>query len=126
MANSSNLREEKTLMLESLSKNNGVMGVPITFLDKYCPEQFEIVGLLQSSTEDEAGTPILREYGDFKEMRQDMSYTGASGKKANGNPVLRGKPPKGNFLYNKDTGEYVHSAYARIVIRKTLPENSGN
>ena len=23
----------------------GVMGVPITFLDKYCPEQFEIVGL---------------------------------------------------------------------------------
>ena len=24
---------------------NGVMGVPITFLDKYCPEQFEIVGL---------------------------------------------------------------------------------
>ena len=24
---------------------DGVMGVPITFLDKYCPEQFEIVGL---------------------------------------------------------------------------------
>ena len=23
----------------------GVMGVPITFLDKYCPEQFEIIGL---------------------------------------------------------------------------------
>lgn len=23
---------------------NGAMGVPITFLDKYCPEQFEIVG----------------------------------------------------------------------------------
>ncbi len=25
---------------------DGVMGVPITFLDKYCPEQFEIVGCL--------------------------------------------------------------------------------
>lgn len=25
---------------------DGVMGVPITFLDKYCPEQFEIVGQL--------------------------------------------------------------------------------
>lgn len=24
---------------------NGVMGVPISFLDKYCPEQFEIIGL---------------------------------------------------------------------------------
>lgn len=23
---------------------NGIMGVPISFLDKYCPEQFEIVG----------------------------------------------------------------------------------
>ena len=23
---------------------SGVMGVPITFLDKYCPEQFEIIG----------------------------------------------------------------------------------
>lgn len=26
------------------SDYDGVMGVPITFLDKYCPEQFEIVG----------------------------------------------------------------------------------
>ena len=24
---------------------DGVMGVPITFLDKYCPEQFEIIGM---------------------------------------------------------------------------------
>ncbi len=23
---------------------NDIMGVPITFLDKYCPEQFDIVG----------------------------------------------------------------------------------
>lgn len=27
---------------------NGVMGVPITFLDKYCPEQFEILGATES------------------------------------------------------------------------------
>ena len=26
----------------------GVMGVPITFLDKYCPSQFEIVGASES------------------------------------------------------------------------------
>ena len=24
---------------------NGVMGVPITFLNKYCPEQFDILGI---------------------------------------------------------------------------------
>ena len=24
---------------------NGIIGVPISFMDKYCPDQFEIVGL---------------------------------------------------------------------------------
>ena len=97
---------------------DGNMGVPITFLDKYNPEQFEILGLLQSSTDEQAGTPNLRYYNDFKEMRQDMTYTGASGGKANGNPVVQGKSVKGNFLYNPVTKEYVHSVYARILIRK--------
>jgi hypothetical protein len=27
---------------------DGVMGVPISFLDKYCPEQFEILGATES------------------------------------------------------------------------------
>ena len=27
---------------------DGVMGVPITFLDKYCPEQFEILGMCEN------------------------------------------------------------------------------
>lgn len=99
---------------------DGVMGVPITFMDKYNPDQFEIVGLLQSSTDEQAGIPNLRYYNDFKEMRQDMSFTGASGGKANGNPVLKEKPLKGNFLYNPITKEYVHSAYARIAIRKKV------
>lgn len=30
------------------SDYDGVMGVPITFLDKYCPEQFEIVGMCEN------------------------------------------------------------------------------
>ena len=99
---------------------NGVFGVPITYLDKYNPEQFEIIGMLQSSTDEQAGIPNLRFYNNFREMRQDMSYTGASGGKANGNPVIKEKPKKGNFLYNEKTGEYVHSVYARIVIRRKL------
>ena len=97
---------------------DGPMGVPITFMDKYNPDQFEIIGLLQSSTDEQAGIPNLRYYNDFLEMRQDMSYTGSKGGKANGNPVLHGKSAKGNFLYNEQTGEYVHSVYARILIRK--------
>ena len=99
---------------------NGILGVPITYLDKYSPEQFEIIGMLQSSTDEQAGIQNLRFYNNFREMRQDMSYTGASGGKANGNPVIKEKPKKGNFLYNEKTGEYVHSVYARIVIRRKL------
>lgn len=99
---------------------NGIFGVPITYLDKYNSEQFEIIGMLQSSTDEQAGIPNLRFYNSFREMRQDMSYTGASGGKANGNPVIKEKPKKGNFLYNETTGEYVHSVYARIVIRRKL------
>ena len=34
------------------SDYDGVMGVPVTFLDKYSPEQFEIVGTLESSDPD--------------------------------------------------------------------------
>ena len=30
------------------SDYDGIMGVPITFLDKYCPEQFEIIGATES------------------------------------------------------------------------------
>ena len=97
---------------------DGVMGVPLTFMDKYNPEQFEIVGYLDSSTDEEAGIPNLRYYNDFKEMRQDMSYTGARGGKANGNPVVQGKSAKGNFFYNPKTGEYVHSKYSRITIKR--------
>ena len=99
---------------------NGIFGVPITYLDKYNSEQFEIIGMLQSSTDEQAGIPNLRFYNSFREMRQDMSYTGASGGKANGNPVIKEKPKKGNFLYNETTCEYVHSVYARIVIRRKL------
>lgn len=95
----------------------GIMGVPISFLDKYCPEQFEILGILQSSTDQQAGIPNLRYYNDFKEMKQDMTFTGSGGGKANGNPVLQGKSNNSNFLFNPITGEYVHSVYARIVIR---------
>ncbi len=35
------------------SDYDGMMGVPITFLDKYCPEQFEIVGSFNASNIDE-------------------------------------------------------------------------
>ena len=32
---------------------DGVMGVPITFLDKYCPEQFEIIGVANHGSDNQ-------------------------------------------------------------------------
>ena len=37
-----------TVEFSSRKRCNGVMGVPITYLLKHCPEQFEIVGATES------------------------------------------------------------------------------
>lgn len=34
---------------EEITYYSGIMGVPISFLDKYCPEQFEIIGSFNNS-----------------------------------------------------------------------------
>ena len=38
---------------------NGVIGVPITFLDKYCPEQFEIIGGFNGYKESDEANGLL-------------------------------------------------------------------
>jgi len=91
------------------------MGVPITFLFQHCPEQFEIVGLVNGK-DDLVDISTTREYRDFREVRQDGEETGSNGNKIYGNPVLRGKPDKGNYFVCGD--EIVYSAYARIFIRR--------
>lgn len=47
---------------------NGVMGVPITFLDKYNPEQFEIIGM--SATAETMDTPVQLGNDFIKEYRR--------------------------------------------------------
>ena len=90
----------------------GVMGVPITFLDKHNPAQFEILGLSQKVG---YGLKSNKFYDNFVEVRQDGTKTGSSGKKTNGNPVMAGRPKKGNFY--KNGKEVVHSLYGRIFIK---------
>ncbi len=48
----------------------GVMGVPITFLDKYNPEQFEIVGKIDSGKIDEynLGNPVINGKNLYKRL----------------------------------------------------------
>lgn len=98
---------------------SGVMGVPITFMYKYNPEQFDIIGLVNGK-DYLAGIKTTRNYKDFQETRQNGTKTGSSGGKINGNPVLKGKPKSGNYFVLND--EVVHSTYARIFIRNKHPE----
>lgn len=72
----------------------GVMGVPQTFVDKYCPEQFEIVGLAEGDSGKELGLkPFPRELKKINpSLRDGQLYY-----------MLDGKPQK---------------PYSRILIRK--------
>ncbi len=76
------------------SDYEGVMGVPLSFLDKYCPEQFEIIGQTQGDSGKELG---LRPYP--RELKRL-------------NPSLRD-----GQLYYMDNGR-PEKPYARILIRK--------
>ena len=95
---------------------NGAMGVPITFLDKYNPEQFEILGLTQLGCHDLC--PDTKKYNDYKEIDRATDIpTGQGGGKTNENAVLKGRGNKKTY-YLGPNGEIVHSVYKRIVIRK--------
>ncbi len=60
------------------SDYDGVMGVPISFLDKYCPEQFEILGATESEgkgfsnglwvSESKVAQPLVNEKKVFKRI----------------------------------------------------------
>lgn len=94
----------------------GVMGVPITYLDKYNPEQFEIIGLTQLGCHDLC--PDTKKYNDYKEIeRATETPTGQGGGKTNENAVLKGRGNKKTY-YLGPNGEIVHSAYKRLLIRK--------
>ena len=74
------------------SDYNGVMGVPISFMDKYCPEQFEILGVTQRNDDP---------YKIKKYTTEE--YKNANDLNARGVIMFEGKP---------------RPMYARILIRK--------
>ena len=97
------------------SDYEGIMGVPITFFDKYCPEQFTILGATQRGCHD--AVPDTRKYDDYWEVKPDGTPTGSSGNKTNENANLLGNDGKKNYFINKE-GRIIQSAYQRIFIRK--------
>ncbi|HET6675731.1 MAG TPA: adenine-specific methyltransferase EcoRI family protein, partial [Nitrospiraceae bacterium] len=88
------------------SDYDGVMGVPITFLDKYNPDQFEILG------NDDLDYPATKTYGSKKKIidgKASRSSTGAL------RCVLRADSfGPGTYF---DVGYPVRGVYRRIFIR---------
>ena len=94
-----------------------IMGVPISFLDKYCPEQFEILGSTQRGCH--ALVPDTRKYDDYWECKPSGEKTGSSGGKTNENGNLLKNDGVHNYFENIE-GRQVQSTYSRIFIRKKL------
>ena len=93
---------------------DGVMGVPITFLDKYNPDQFKILGITSGRDEFEA-IPTKR-YKNPKQINKDGSET--NGSKANTrSTLLWSKKPNGIYYTADNASGYLSILYARILIR---------
>lgn len=89
---------------------NGVMGVPVTFLDKYCPQQFEIVALGN-----------LNGFTPNKFYNNPKSHI--NGKEKNNEMInsvltLKGEDKKGNYYSATNIDYHIYAPYARILIRK--------
>ena len=82
----------------------GILGVPITFLDKYSPDQFEIIGLVIANLGLSIG---IRPYKDeHKKYRKEIQKRGA----VDGD------------LYMLDENGHPVVPYARVLIRNKHPE----
>ena len=92
------------------SDYDGVMGVPISFLDKYCPEQFEILGI--TKTWFGAASKIYPEQIEVNKKGEQKRVT-----KLNDGATLKlDAPPTGETHYIVDGNVYIQ-LYARILIR---------
>lgn len=88
---------------------DGVMGVPITFLDKYCPEQFEILG-----SDAYEGTPPNKKYSASK-IKVVNGIRSESKTGTMGCVIREDKFGQGTYF---DVGYPVRAVYKRIFIRK--------
>lgn len=92
------------------SDYEGVMGVPITFLDKYCPEQFEILGITKTW------------FGGANKIYPEQIQVSRNGKeskvtKLNDGAVICLQAPPTDDTYYKVEGKNYIQVYARVLIR---------
>lgn len=98
---------------------DGAMGVPITFLDKYNPDQFEILGWTRGRDEFDA-RPTKR-YASARQFRADG--TESNGGKVNTGPTLlvAERPTNGTVYVAEGVDGYLVQTYMRIIVRNRMP-----
>lgn len=101
----------------------GMMGVPITFLDKYNPEQFKIIASSQTGCHPDE--MVLKKYSDYYGYTQDRKSNGRTGATMGNNPILVKDDKKHVYYENKD-GIRVQSTYCRIFIVNLELEDKKN
>lgn len=98
---------------------DGVMGVPITFMDKYNPDQFEIVGTI-SAPSDPGTLNLCVDYSEYIGYKQNGERNGRTGSTFGKCPVIIMDDKKHPY-YEKD-GIKVQTTYHRIFIKNKKPE----
>ncbi len=97
-----------------LVKRNGVMGVPITILDKYCPEQFVIIGL---GTSRELYTPN-KTYINPRKHFTDGRVVSANEINSTLAYQISKSQIKSVYYVADNVDGYLFQPYARILIRR--------
>ena len=101
----------------------GVMGVPLSFIDKYCPEQFEILGMTDSGSL----SGNLRTLQYVNPILHKSNGSMANGNAINGwGPCIKmEKTINADIYYTADNCDYkLKHLYDRILIRNKHPKNS--
>lgn len=100
------------------SDYGGAMGVPITFLDKYNPEQFEILGY----TAKDMGVECLKFYEELEQSLDGKPFQ-RNMKSARFSPMVSvSKKPTKTCYRAKNAEAYLLKTYGRIIIRNKHPE----
>ena len=94
----------------------GVMGVPITYLDKHNPEQFEILGYTSGRVEYDVLAHPTKRYVNALQHNKDGSVS--SGSKVNTRATIIVTNPRGIYYTADNSSEKLIVLYARILIRR--------
>ena len=73
---------------------NGFMGVPISFLNKFSPDQFDIIGLAAGNTRASASKSFLKKV-NYRENKNDRGGCGViNGKRVYARIIIKNKHPE--------------------------------